>query len=95
MEEKKEAEIVETEAEVEEPTEEPKEEPKEDLQATILQLKNGYETKLAQQKEKYEKRIEERNKVINQLLLDGDANKPKESFVDKINKRREAQLKKW
>lgn len=91
-EEKKEQEVIEN--ETEKPNEENNE--KEDLQATILKIKEGYETKLAKQKEHYEKRLEERNKVINQLLLDDNANlPPKESIVEKINKRREAQQKKW
>lgn len=77
-------------------TEQPsEEEPKEDLQETILKIKEGYETKMLKQKEMYEKRIEERNKVINQLLLEGDANKPKASIVDKINEKRVQQTRKW
>ena len=65
------------------------------LEAIIIGLKEGYEKKLAEQSYSYEKRLEERNKVINQLLLGGgNANPPKDVLGD-INARREAQTKKW
>ena len=71
------------------------EQPSDDFQETILKLKEGYEVKMAKQKEEYEKKIEERNKVIKQLLIDDDASTPKITIVDNINALRRAQNKKW
>lgn len=67
-----------------------------ELQALITDVKAEYEVKLAKQKEDFEKKVKERDKVIKQLLTqDGDANKPKNAIIDDINARRSAQLKKW
>ena len=61
------------------------------------QLKAEYEDKLLKQHDRYEEKVKSRDTVIKQLLAGtGDANKPVENpIVDKINKRRLAQLKKW
>lgn len=67
-----------------------------DTQALVKQVKDEYEAKLLKQRDKYETRLQEREKVIKQLLSgDGDANKPKDTIIDKINARRSAQNKKW
>lgn len=69
---------------------------KEDTQNLVKQVKDEYEAKLLKQHDKYENRIQEREKVIKQLLSgNGDANKPKNTIIDKINARRSAQCKKW
>lgn len=72
-------------------------EEKADTQALVKQVKDEYEAKLLKQRDAYEKRLQEREKVIKQLLSnDGDANKPQENLIiDKINARRKAQNKKW
>lgn len=68
--------------------------PKQDtLQETITSIKQGYETKLAEQKAEADKAIKERDEVIKQLLSgNGTATKPP-SIVDKINAKRN--YKKW
>lgn len=68
----------------------------EDTQSLVKQVKDEYEARLLKQHDKYETRLQEREKVIKQLLSsDGDANKPSETIIDKINARRIAQNKKW
>ncbi len=63
------------------------------LQETIECIKQGYETKLAEQKAEADKAIKERDEVIKQLLSgNGTANEPP-SIVDKINAKRN--YKKW
>lgn len=63
------------------------------LQETITSIKQGYETKLAEQKAEADKAIKERDEVIKQLLSgNGTATKPP-SIVDKINAKRN--YKKW
>lgn len=68
-----------------------------DTQKLVKQVKDEYEAKLLKQHDKYEERLQEREKVIKQLLSgNGDANKPTENvIIDKINARRSAQNKKW
>lgn len=58
-------------------------------------LKTEYEARLAAVKKNYQSRIEERDKVIKQLLTgDGKtATAPENKIVDEINKRRD--YKKW
>lgn len=72
-------------------------ESKEDTANLVKQVKDEYEGKLLKQRDKYETRLQEREKVIRQLLSEnGDANKPKENnIIDLINARRIAQNKKW
>lgn len=75
--------------------EQPKVEPPKQstLQETITSIKQGYETKLAEQKAEADKAIKERDEVIKQLLSgNGTATKPP-SIVDKINAKRT--YKKW
>lgn len=72
-------------------------EEKADTETLIKGVKDEYEKKLLDLTNKYEKRLQERDKVIKQLLSgDGNANKPSENvIIDKINARRNAQNKKW
>ena len=72
-------------------------EEKADTEALIKSVKDEYDKKLLDLTNKYEKRLQEREKVIKQLLSgDGNANKPSENIIiDKINARRNAQNKKW
>lgn len=72
-------------------------EEKADTEALVKGVKDEYEKKLLDLTNKYEKRLQEREKVIKQLLSgDGNANKPSENvIIDKINARRSAQNKKW
>ena len=68
----------------------------EDIDGLVKQIKDEYDAKLLKQHDAYEKRLNEREKVIKQLLSsDGDANTPKPTIIDKINARRIAQNKKW
>lgn len=60
----------------------------------VEQIKEESRTNLAKVKADYEKRLDEREKVIIQLM-NGNANKPTNSIIDNINKKREAQIKKW
>lgn len=61
----------------------------------VKKVKDGYEKKLTAQKAEFDKRLKDREAVINNLLENGDANEPQPTFVDKINARRMAQNKKW
>ena len=72
-------------------------EEKADTEALVKGVKDEYEKKLLDLTNKYEKRLQEREKVIKQLLSgDGNANKPSENvIIDKINAHRSAQNKKW
>lgn len=72
-------------------------EEKADTEALVKGVKDEYEKKLLDLTNKYEKRLQEREKVIKQLLSgDGNANKPsKNVIIDKINACRSAQNKKW
>ena len=72
-------------------------EEKVDTETLVKGVKDEYEKKLLDLTNKYEKRLQEREKVIKQLLSgDGNANKPSENvIIDKINARRSAQNKKW
>lgn len=65
----------------------------EDMGALIAQMKADHEAELAKQKQEYEKRLAERNKVIKQLVK-GDSKEatPRDAIderLDKINQRRE------
>lgn len=61
----------------------------------LNELKTEYEAQLAAVKKNYQSRIDERDKVIKQLLTgDGKtATAPENKIVDEINKRRD--YKKW
>jgi len=61
----------------------------------VKKVKDGYEKKLTDQQAEFDKRLKDREAVINNLLENGDANEPQPTFVDKINARRIAQNKKW
>ena len=93
---KKQAELDKREADLNK-REEALNEEKADTEALVKGVKDEYEKKLLDLTNKYEKRLQEREKVIKQLLSgDGDANKPSENLIiDKINARRRAQNKKW
>ena len=67
----------------------------EDASALVDKVKKEYEERIKKLTEKYDKRINERDNVIKQLLEGEGANTSKPSLIDKINARRSAQLKKW
>ena len=74
--------------------EESKEESKEDFGKVIIDLKQEYDAKIETLENNYKKQLNERDKVIKQLISD---NKPqqKQTFIDKINAKIMAQNKKW
>ena len=59
----------------------------------LHRTKKENDEKIAKIKADYDKRLDEREKVITQLM-NGNANKPTNSIIDNINKKREAQTKK-
>ena len=61
----------------------------------VKKVKEGYEKKMADQQAEFDKRLKNREAVINNLLENGDPNEPQPTFVDKINAQRNAQNKKW
>lgn len=61
----------------------------------VKKVKEGYEKKMADQQAEFDKRLKNREAVINNLLENGNANEPQPTFVDKINAQRIAQNKKW
>lgn len=97
--------VEELEPEVEEPKEpdveeskeqevkQSKEEPQEDFVAIINDLKAQHEKQVADLKDDYNKQIEERNKLIRQLVSNADKNEGSNSVADIINKQRN--FKKW
>lgn len=67
-----------------------------DTAKLVKEVKDSYEAKLLKQHDAYEERLKEREKVIKQLLSgEGDANRHTDNVIDLINKRRQAQAKKW
>ena len=76
-------------------TEETKAEESPDLSKIINEVKTEYERKSERQKAEYEKRIEERDKIIKELLADEHPKEKHNGIIDAINERREKQLKKW
>ena len=85
---------VETPPKVEEPKPKPEETPPKDehLETLLANVKAGYEEKLSKQKADYEKRLKEREDVINQLLT-GDNTPPDKTLAETINESREKELK--
>lgn len=71
------------------------EESKVDTETLVKQIKEDFEAKNSKLVEKYETRLEERNKVIKQLMQGDKKEKPVPSIADKINERRAVQNKKW
>lgn len=70
----------------------PKDEPK--LDTLIAEVKADYESKIVTIKKEYEKRLDERDSVIKQLLT-CDPQQQAETIADAINKERVANLVKW
>lgn len=66
-----------------------------DAGTLVKQVKEGYEKKLTEIQADFNKRLKDREAVINNLLENGNANEPQPNFVDKINAHRNAQNKKW
>ena len=64
---------------------------KEEVDTLVMDLKQEYEAKLLAQKEQYEKRLQERDKIIKQILTTDKQKQP--DFIEEINKRRSAQNK--
>ena len=74
------------------------EQEKEDVQTLINDVKAQYEEKLLQQHDTYEKRLQERNAVIKQLLAGDNKEEEKDVIqiqIEAINERRTLQNKKW
>lgn len=67
----------------------------EDVNALVANIKEEYEAKLARQASDYDKRLEERNRVIKQLLNGDNAVDNAPSEIEKLNARRKAQRKFW
>ena len=62
----------------------------EDVNGLVSKMTKEYEAKLKKQKEDYEKRLEEREKVITELL-NGEAVDNTPSEIEELNARRRAQ----
>ena len=74
------------------------EQEKEDVQTLINDVKAQYEEKFLQQHDTYEKRLQERNAVIKQLLAGDNKEEEKDVIqiqIEAINERRTLQNKKW
>ena len=65
----------------------------EDVNALVANINEEYEAKLARQASDYDKRLEERNRVIKQLLNGDNAVDNAPSEIEKLNARRKAQRK--
>lgn len=65
----------------------------EDVNALVANIKEEYEAKLTRQASDYDKRLEERNRVIKQLLNGDNAVDNAPSEIEKLNARRKAQRK--
>ena len=76
-------------------TEEELKKREEDVNALVANIKEEYEAKLARQASDYDKRLEERNRVIKQLLNGDNAVDNAPSEIEKLNARRKAQRKFW
>ena len=62
-----------------------------DTASVVNSVREEYDKKFNKQQEVYESKLAERNAVIKQLLNEEGKEQPKNSIVDKINKRRQAQ----
>ena len=65
----------------------------EDVNEIVANINEEYEAKLARQASDYDKRLEERNRVIKQLLNGDNAVDNAPSEIEKLNARRKAQRK--
>lgn len=63
----------------------------EDLKGLTATMTASYEKKLAEQKQDFEARLQERENVIKQLLEGGNPANKEPSAIDDLNKRRMAQ----
>lgn len=65
-----------------------------DASQIVANAKIDFEKSLEDQKNAYEKRLSDRDKIIKDLMM-GKEEKPSLSIVDEINARRERQRKGW
>ena len=65
---------------------------KADVDTLVLDIKQEYENKLLAQKEQYEKKLQERDKIIKQILTN-DTKEKQPDYIDQINVRRAKQNK--
>lgn len=63
----------------------------EDVNGLVGKMTKEYEAKLAKQKDEYEKRLEEREKVITQLLKGDNPINNTPSAIEELNARRQKQ----
>lgn len=63
----------------------------EDVNGLVSKMTKEYEAKLAKQKDEYEKRLEEREKVITELLKGDNPINKAPSEIEELNARRRAQ----
>lgn len=87
--------IEETTNVIEEITEETEQD---NVQTLINDVKAQYEEKLLKQRNQYEKRVQERDAVIKQLLAGDNENEEKDIIqlrIEMLNEKRALQNKKW
>lgn len=77
----------------EQPEQTTDEEQKESLSDIVTRLKEQYESKIVQMEKKHTKDIEERDKIIAQLLDDNKESSTYQTVSDRINQKRN--YKKW
>ena len=60
----------------------------------IMEIKHGYEEEIAKLRNDYQAKLEERERLIKQILKDGEPKQIK-SVADEINERRKNLFTKW
>lgn len=60
----------------------------------IMEIKHGYEEEIAKLRSDYQAKLEERERLIKQILKDGEPKQIK-SVADEINERRKNLFTKW
>lgn len=60
----------------------------------IMEIKHGYEEEIAKLRNEYQAKLEERERLIKQILKDGEPKQIK-SVADEINERRKNLFTKW
>lgn len=83
------AEETQTETEKAEPIQE-----QPDQSDLIMEIKHGYEEEIAKLRNDYQSKLEERERLIKQILKDGEPKQIK-SVADEINERRKNLFTKW
>ena len=86
---------IEENIEIEDDTEKQEED---NVQTLINDVKAQYEEKLLKQRNQYEKRVQERDAVIKQLLAGDNENEEKDIIqlrIEMLNEKRALQNKKW